>query len=82
MSKPTKTLLQPKAIKMVPPEDMPDFPSYEKATWRDVDGKVHQQYVIQPSSQGAAVMIIDTNNNANTVESRQPFQTEADARDC
>ncbi len=26
-------------------------------------------------------MIIDTNNNANTVESRQPFQTEADARD-
>ncbi len=30
MSKPTKTVPQPTAIKMVPPEDMPDFPSYEK----------------------------------------------------
>lgn len=66
--------------RMVPPEDLPDFPSWEKATWRDVSGREHRRYDVRPAQQGVGFVIVDTNNNADTAESR-PFPTEADARD-
>jgi len=68
-------------IKMIPPEDRPDFRSMAKATWRDVNGKENQRYVIQPMHTGPGFKIIDTDNNANspvrehleTMESAQEF---------
>jgi hypothetical protein len=67
-------------IKMIPREDRPDFRSMAKATWRDVNGKEHQRYVIQPMQPGLGFKVIDTYNDAN-FPVRQYLETIEDAQE-
>ena len=54
----------------IPLEDRPDFRSYAKATWRDLNNRVHQRYSIQAMKDGSGgYEIIDTFNDANAVVS-------------
>ena len=54
------------ASPFIPKEERDDFLSAETQQWTDLTGKVHTRYVIQPAGNGFE--IIDTQNDANTVE--------------
>jgi len=51
-----------------------------RATWRDVNGKEHQRYVIQPMQPGPGFKVIDTDNNANSLV-REYLETIEDAQE-
>jgi hypothetical protein len=68
------------AIEMTPREQLPNFISYEAATWRDLSGNRRKQYFAQPTQIGYE--IIDTYNDANQRASGVGvFATEAAARE-
>jgi hypothetical protein len=44
----------------IPPEERAGFRSYEVVTWRDLDNKEHQQYVVRQMKDGPGFEIINT----------------------
>ncbi len=59
----------------IPPKDRPDFPSYDKAVWRDADGNEHKRYVVLPMRDGSGgYAIVDTENHADD-EVRKDLKT-------
>jgi hypothetical protein len=67
-------------IEIISPEDRPNFRSMAKASWRDVNGKEHQQYMIRPMKSGLGFEVIDTDNFAS-VAVRDNFKTPEEARE-
>ncbi len=54
----------------IPPEDRPDFRSYDKATWLDTNGRENKRYLVRPSQDGSGFEIVDTCNGADYVIER------------
>jgi hypothetical protein len=67
-------------IEIIPPEDRPNFRSMAKASWRDVNGKEHQQYMIRPMKSGVGFEVVDT-DNFTSVPVCDNFKTPEDARE-
>lgn len=65
----------------IPPEDRPDFRSYDRATWRDVNGRENKKFIVRPMQDGSGgFAIVDTENNANAVV-QSNFKTAHDAEE-
>jgi hypothetical protein len=63
----------------IPPEESLDFPSYERATWRDTNGRENKRFHVRPMQNGSGGFeILDTDNDADFVV-QSDFRTIQDA---